>query len=160
MHPALRRRFLHGNKYYFICCGTNLPTLGRRQRSPVSALRLVERLVIITTAVVDVGRCRRMPLIYRPCRRRHMMCRCLPLSHESRKCEGEFEGPQVVEVRGGALMSAVSRDWGVQCALFIARILQTKISNFARPSHASFNPFLLWYDIGTTYGITGPYLLE
>jgi hypothetical protein len=22
------------------------------------------------------------------------------------------------------------------------------------------NPFLLWYDIGTTYGITGPYLLE
>jgi hypothetical protein len=29
--------------------------LGRRRRSPVSALRLVERLVIITTAVVDVG---------------------------------------------------------------------------------------------------------
>jgi hypothetical protein len=27
-------------------------------------------------------------------------------------------------------------------------------------AHRFINPFLPWYDIGTTYGITGPYLLE
>jgi hypothetical protein len=59
-----------------------------------------------------------------------MMRLCLLLSRKSRECEGEFEGLQVAKVRGGALVSAG--------AFFIARISQNKISDFARPSHASF----------------------
>ncbi len=66
-HPALRQRFLRGNKYGIILsvvAHTTYTLTPWWQRSPVSALRLVERLVIITnTAVIDVGRCRRMPLI-------------------------------------------------------------------------------------------------
>ena len=65
-----------------------------------------------------------------------MMRCCFPSSHKSRKCKGEFKGPQVAKVRGGALVSVVAREWGG--AFFIARILQNKISNFTRPSHASF----------------------
>ena len=77
---------------------------------------------------VDIGQCRCC----------HMIRHCLPSSHKLRKCKGELERPQVTKVRGGALMSVISREWRVQCALFIARISQNKISDFARPSHASF----------------------
>jgi hypothetical protein len=58
-----------------------------------------------------------------------MMRRRLLLSRKSHKCDGEFKGRNS-EVRGGAMVSAG--------AFFIAIISQNKNSDFARPSHTSF----------------------
>ena len=75
--PTLRLRFLRGNKYNFIRCGANLLSytlvdiylchdepplsLTRPRIRPSSLATTPPLLVIINTAVVGVGHCRRLP---------------------------------------------------------------------------------------------------